>query len=180
MGAIIPAQSANITDPEKSISFRWTYILLPAAFLLISIIMGVCFYWSLPQEAAYHFEGGVPDKWMSPGALIAWLLVPQFIFFLFAFVIIVVATIMSTNLRLADSPPTRKLLALMGNMVALPQIILFFAMLDIFLYNAYRTHLMLLWIFALIVMVLGAIILGTVFIKALRQYRGLPDKNLQE
>ena len=57
----------------------------------------------------------------------------------------------------------------MGNMVALPQIILSFAMLDIFSYNAYQTRIMPLWIFALIVMVLGGIVLGVFFFSVIRR-----------
>jgi len=57
----------------------------------------------------------------------------------------------------------------MGNMVALPQLVLTFAMLAIFSYNSYGIYLMPLWIFALIVMGLGGIILGAVFFLALQQ-----------
>jgi hypothetical protein len=65
-----------------------------------------------------------------------------------------------------------KMLSLMGNMVALPQIILGFAMLDIFSYNSYQIHLMPLWIFALIVMGLGGMALGIFFILAIRGVLG--------
>jgi hypothetical protein len=57
-------------------------------------------------------------------------------------------------------------------MVALPQIILGFAMLDIFSYNSYQIHLMPLWIFALIVMGLGGMALGIFFILAIRGVLG--------
>jgi len=63
------------------------------------------------------------------------------------------------------------LLAIMGNMVALPQLILCFAMLDIFLYNAYQRHIMPLWVFALVVMGSGGIILGIFFVQAIQQAR---------
>ncbi len=57
----------------------------------------------------------------------------------------------------------------MGNMIALPQIILGFAMLRIFIYNSYQIQIMPLWTFALIIMVLGGIILGIFFIRAIKQ-----------
>jgi hypothetical protein len=60
---------------------------------------------------------------------------------------------------------------LMGNMIALPQIILAFAMADIFVYNAYQIHLPPLWVFAIIVMVLGGVVIGVVFVRAMRQAR---------
>ncbi len=154
--------------------------MLPAAILLLSIILAACFYRLLPPEVAYHFEDGSPDRWTNRGVIIAWLLIPQFVFTLLALAIISGTTILSTRFRQAASGPIRKLLSIMGNMVALPQIILTFAMLDIFLYNVYRIHLIPLWIFALIVMVLGGIILGINFMQALRQIRGQPGKGLQE
>ena len=117
---------------------------------------------------------------MNRGAIIAWMIIPQFVFALFALAVISVAAIVGTRLGPAESTPVRKLLSIMGNMVALPQIILAFAMLDIFLYNAYQIHLIPLWLFALIVMVLGGVILGIFFIQALRQFRGLPGKSLKE
>lgn len=159
-------------------SFRWTYIVLPAAILLLSVILAACFYVRLPPEVAYHFEDGAPDGWMSRGALIAWLVIPQFILFFIGVVISGGTTILSAKFQPAENVPLRKILAIMGNMVALPQIILTFAMLEIFLYNAYRIHLMPLWVLVVIVMVLGGIILGIFFIQALRQLRGLPGKSL--
>ena len=178
MVAIIPAESANKTTSEKKITFRWTYIILPATILLLSIILAACFYHLLPPEVAYHFEDGAPDSWMSRGAIIAWLIIPQFILVFIGGAISGGTTILSTRFLPEENTPLGKVLAIMGNMVALPQIILAFAMLDIFLYNAYRIHLMPLWVFVVIVMVLGGIILGIFFIQALRQLRGLPGKSL--
>ena len=65
-----------------------------------------------------------------------------------------------------------RILLVMGNMIGLPQIILSFAMLDIFSYNSYQRHIMPLWVFALIVMTLGGIILAIFFIRAIRQAWG--------
>jgi len=62
-----------------------------------------------------------------------------------------------------------RVLLLMGNMIGLPQIIHCFAMLDIFSYNSFQIHIMPLWVFALIIMGLGGIILGIFFIRAIRQ-----------
>ena len=33
----------------------------------------------LSLEVAYHFTDDMPDRWVSRGAIIAWLIVPQFI-----------------------------------------------------------------------------------------------------
>jgi hypothetical protein len=103
--------------------------------------------------------------------LLAWTLAPQFLFALLASAIVWGMTKLSARFQQIESTPVQKLLTIMGNMVALPQIILLFAMLDIFLYNSYQIHLMPLWLFALIVMILGVIILGIIFLKAIWQVR---------
>ncbi len=180
MFAISVAESANEKTAKNKISFRWTHIVLPAAILLISIILAASFYSLLPPEAAYHFENGSPDGWMNRGALIAWLIIPQFVLFLAALAVVSVATILSTRFLQGESHSPGNLLSIMGNMVAMPQIILAFAMLDIFLYNAYRIHLIPVWVFALIVIVLGSIVLGIFFIQALRHSREQPGRSLQE
>ena len=107
---------------EKNISFRWIYIALPLAILLLSIIVTVYFYHLLPAEVAYHFEGGAPDRWMSRGAIIAWMVVPQFVLVLLALGIISVATILGRRFRQGENTPVRKLLSIMGNMVACPRL----------------------------------------------------------
>ncbi|MBA7647736.1 hypothetical protein ES703_55515 [subsurface metagenome] len=113
---------------------------------------------------------------MSRGATIAWMLIPQFFLALLATAIVWGTTKFSIRFRQAESSGIKKVLSIMGNMVALPQIILCFAMLDIFSYNSYQIHLIPLWVFALIVMVLGGIILGVIFLQAIRRIRGgLPE-----
>jgi hypothetical protein len=43
--------------------------------------------------------------------------------------------------------------------MALPQLILLFAMLDIFVYNAYQTHILPMWLFLLVVLGLTTVAL---------------------
>ncbi|MBL7126337.1 MAG: DUF1648 domain-containing protein [Dehalococcoidales bacterium] len=151
------------------ISFRWKYIALPLVFLLLSIGLAIYFSPRLPDEIAYHFKDGLPDRWLSRGAATAWLLVPQFLLTGLS------AAIVMGIIRLGKrSPPTTSkraetMLLLMGNMVALPQLVLTFAMLAVFSYNSYGIYLMPLWVFALIVMGIGGIILGVFFFLAIQQ-----------
>ncbi len=74
----------------------------------------------------------------------------------------------------------RRLLPVMGNMIALPQFILTFAMLDVFLYNAYQIKFIPIWVFITIIMVLGVIILGVFFFQIIRQARRQRVKTHQE
>ena len=169
------------TGAGKALPFHWYYLALPLGVLLLSIILTAYFYRLLPPEVAYHFESdGSPDRWTGRGTIVLWLLLPQFFFALLA----VVAAWGMARLSAVFSQPMGsrvqpgRILLLMGNMVALPQIILCFAALDIFSYNCYEIHLMPLWVFALIVMVLGGIGIGIFFIQAVsRTWRANQDKS---
>ncbi len=159
---------------KQALTFRWTYIVLPLAILLLSVIIAAFFYRLLPGELAYHFNDGIADKWMSRGATIAWMLTPQLILALIAGAIVWGIIKLSARFPQVDDTLVKIVVSLMGNMVALPQIILSFAMLDIFSYNSYQSHIMSLWVFVLIVMGLGVIVLGVFFIQIIRQAWRLP------
>lgn len=170
----IPPESAQKAVANNNASFRWIYIILPAAILLLSIIFTAYFYRLLPGEVAYHFSDGLPDGWMGRGAIVAWTLTPQVFLALLAAAIVFGIIKLGALFQRAGGSPVMpgKILLLMGNMVALPQIIISFAMLDIFSYNAYQIHIMPLWLFALIVMVVGGILLGVLLLgMAFRQTR---------
>lgn len=164
----------EITTAE-TLPFHWSYIILPLAILSLSLVLTAYFYHQLSTEVAYHFKlDGSPDRWLSRELITLWLLVPQLLFALGAGAIVWGITklgILSRQSGSAGVKPER-LLSLTGNMVALPQIILCFAMLDIFSYNAYQMHIMPLWVFALIIMGLGGIILGIFFVLAIRRAWG--------
>jgi len=170
----------NSTSSEDKATFRWTYIVLPAAILLLSVILTAFFYRLLPDEVAYRFSGGEPIHSFGRGGVIAWVMVLQFVFALLSLAIAYIATSASRRLQLDETDLNRSLFTIMGNLMALPQIILFFAMLDIFLYNAYQIKLIPIWVIALVVMVLGGIILGVFFIRTIRQSRRLQGKSLRE
>ena len=154
---------------RETLPFRWKYIILPLVILILSIIIAAYFYRLLPGEVAYYFEDGLPDKWMSRGAIIVWMLTPQFLFTLLASVIVWVPMKLGIYFQQTAGRWVENMLSLMGNMLALPQIILGFAMLDIFSYNSYQIRLIPLWLFVLIVMGLGGGVLGVFFIQAIRQ-----------
>ena len=168
-------QLVKQTITEATLAFRWSYIILPLVILFLSIVLTAYFYNRLPAEVAYGFKlDGSPDRWLSRGTIILWLLLPQLLLTLLAAAItwgITRLGILSKQTEGTRIKPGR-ILALMGNLVALPQIILCFALADIFSYNSYQTHIMPLWIFVLIIMGLGAIILNIVFFSAIRQVWG--------
>ena len=169
VGNIKPAEE---TTTGEAFSFRWRYIIFPIVVFVISIVLTAAFYPRLATEVAYHFTfGGSPDKWLSREMSAVLALAPQFLLTLLAAGIVWGLT----KMRLLSSPTgvtwikPQSILRLMGNMIGLPQLILCFAMLDIFYYNLYQTHIMPVWIFAVIIMGLGGIVLGVFFVQAVRR-----------
>jgi hypothetical protein len=144
--------------------------MLPLIFFLLSIIVAGIFWPQLPAEMAYHFQADSPDKMMSSGAFIAWMLIPH-VFFLLVAIALVRVVMLGARYAPAGETPFQILLPLMGNMIALPQIVLFFIMVQVILYNAYQFKFIPLWLTSLIILVLGAIFLVIVFIRLVRRYR---------
>ena len=149
---------------------------MPLAVLLLSVVLAAGFYHRLPGELAYHFKSDdSPDRWLSRGALLLWMLLPQLVFTLMAGAITWGTTRLAARFRQPESTGIKLesiLLLMMGNMVALPQVVLCFAMLYIFVYNAYQIHLLPLWVFTLIIMAVGGVGLGILFVRAIRQFWG--------
>jgi len=171
-------QAVKSKEPPKETAkkdiqpFHWSYIIAPIVVLALSIILTAYFSPRLPDEVAYHFSpDGSPDKWLSRGAAIAWAVIPQLFLTLLAGAITWGTTRLSRLFGQTESAGIKpeRVLSLMGNMIALPQIVLCFAMLNIFSYNAYQTQLMSIWVFALIIMVVGGIIIGIFFIQTIRR-----------
>jgi hypothetical protein len=72
----------------------------------------------------------------------------------------------------------------MGNMPVIANVIFAFALLDIFTYNVNGTHLMPLWVFAIIVVGIGVILLGLytvpVILRALRVFKEYESQQNKE
>ena len=139
-------------------------------FLLISVAITAWFYHLLPEEVGYRFlSDGSAESYTSRSAIVLWALVPQLVLTLMATGAVQGITrliVRAGQLEGATINPHTTLLFI-GNMVSLPQIILCFAMLDIFSYNAYQVHWLPLWVLILIVMGGGALILGVYFLRSL-------------
>jgi uncharacterized membrane protein len=171
--------------PAYKLTFRWKYILLPLVLLLLAVVLGAIFYPQLTEEVAYRFDtDGSAKSWLSREAIASLALIPQFILVLVSAAVVRGVIVLSrSSEQVAGAINPEKLVLFMGNMVALPQIIIGFVMLDIFSYNVYSRHLMPVWLFALIAMVLAGIVL-TIFliqtIKSSRQGGTPPDISYKE
>jgi uncharacterized membrane protein len=153
--------------------FHWKYILLPLVLVLLAIIVVAIFYPQLTEEVAYRFDiDGLPKSWLSREAIATVALISQFVLVLISIAVIRGVIVLSRSAeKVAGAVNLDKLVLFMGNMVALPQIIIGFVMLDIFSYNVYSQHLMPLWMFVMIAIVLTGIVLTIFLIQAIRSSR---------
>jgi uncharacterized membrane protein len=163
------------------LTFRWKYVLLPVAILFLTIILATSFYSFLPDNVAYRFNlDGLPKAWLGHELVTVLMLAPQFLLALAALGITLGATKLGhSGGHIKSSVRVERILLLMGNMAALPQLVLSFVMMDIFSYNIYGIHLLPLWLFALIVMVLGGVILAVFFIRAAKPSSGFSGESSQ-
>jgi len=160
------------TALADALAFRWKHIIMPVAILFLSIVLAAYFYHLLPAEVAYRFNSdGSPNRWLSREMTVVLMLAPQFLLGLVAGAIAWGITKLSRLFRQTESVLIKPegIILLMGNMIALPQIVLGFVMLDIFSYNVYGEHLIPIWLFAIIIMALGGIIIGVLFIQAIQR-----------
>jgi uncharacterized membrane protein len=159
----------------ERLSFRWSYIAAPLAIFLLSLILAACFYHLLPQELASHFElDGTPDGWLSREATMVWLLAPQLVFVLVAAAIAWGVSRLSARFGQMESSRVRPKISLlfMGNIIALPQLLIGFAMVDIFRYNLYQRHIMPMWAFLLLILGLVTIALAVFLVYIFSRLRG--------
>ena len=143
--------------------FRWSYIIAPLAILLLSIILSAYFYHLLPVEVAVHFKlDGKPDRWLSREMTMVLMLIPQLLLVLVAGVIAWGVTRLGSRFGQMGGTGVKpeRVVLFMGNLVALPQLIVLFAMLDILSYNSYQIHILPMWIFLLAILGLVTVALG--------------------
>jgi uncharacterized membrane protein len=134
----------------------------PVIILLVSLAIFASFYHLLPAEVAVHFDmDGNPDNWLSPPLTGVAVLAPQLLFLLMAWGIAWVAARLGNRFGQAEGAwvSAERVVVFMGNILALPQVIILFAMLDILSYNAYQAHILPMWLFLIVVLGLATIAL---------------------
>jgi len=154
---------------------RLSYIIGPIAVLLLSLILAACFYHLLPEELAVHFElDGTPDGWLSREIAMLWMLMPQLVLVLLAWGIAWGVIRLSARFGQIESSGVKveRIVLFMGNLIALPQLLVCFAMVDTFSYNLYQRHIMPIWIFPLVILGLVTIALGIFLVYIFSRVRG--------
>ena len=155
------------------LKFRWKYILMPLIFFFISIALFIIFYWQLNPQVAYRFNTeGVSTSTASREMLALFMLLPHLFFVLLAGGITGAIVRIGGSLgQVSQAFNPERLLLFIGNVMVMPQIIFAFIMLDIFRYDINGSHLMPVWIFAVIVMIVGSVIMIPFFIQTFLRSR---------
>jgi uncharacterized membrane protein len=159
----------KIKETPRKITLQWTQIMLPFGILFISLIIAAIFYGRMPQDIAYRFSGGVVVSQLDRNFFVGWMLALQLVFTIFSAAIALLVTGAFRRMRLKESQVSRTVFSLMGNMLALPMIMVFYAILGIFIYNLSGRALPALWGFALVVLVIGGIVMAVLFARAFAQ-----------
>ncbi|TFG46626.1 MAG: hypothetical protein E4H31_01115 [Dehalococcoidia bacterium] len=162
------------TSPLK---FRLRYIILPLALLVLTIVIAAIFYGQLPSEVHYRFglDGDPSGNPVSKAALFGSLMAVQIVLLVIAY--FTVRTIGSVqlfrdNINNFWFSPTR-LLTIMGNMPTIIQLIMGYVLIDAIIYALQGNHLMPLWLFTVIALAGGGIVLIIYALPVVLQaYRG--------
>lgn len=136
----------------------WQSSLAPLVLLLLSAISSGMLYPSLPQDVVYRFSAsGLPEDEMSKAGAIGLMLGIQLLLFALA---AGVGWIISRILHDTVSTPALKIVpAFMGNIVAVPQLVIVFLMANMFIFNIYGQAPMPPWIIVSVALGIGTITL---------------------
>jgi uncharacterized membrane protein len=170
------AGGATAKVPVKTaLEFEWKYVTLPVIIFITSIIIAAMFFFQLPDQIAYRFTSeGAAESWMGRISITAIMLGLQFV--IIAMVVLVIRTIIGFAKTIEQSSPgfnPDRFMLLMGNIAALPQLVLAVIMFDIFSFNVVEKHVLSIWLLILIMAISGAVILSVFFIRAFINTRNM-------
>ena len=166
--------SAQGEKPALDLSFRWGYVLLPAAVALVTIVALAVLYSSLPAEVYYRFSSaGVPRGSIGREGFLA-IMVGAQILMVGAATAVASMVLRIARRMLKDSPtfvdPGRAIW-LMVNMLVLPQLIVSFVALDSAYYARSGTHIMSPWLFSLVTIGIGTLVIIFLFAQSFNETR---------
>jgi len=162
------------TATAMDLSFRLGYVILPSAVALTTIVTIAILYPSFPNELAYRFSSsGAPQSSIGRELFTVLMIVAQLVVVGLA----AAATIFILRLArrmLKDSPAPiapGRIIWLMANMLVLPQILIAFVALDAAYYASKTAHIMTPWLFSLLAIGVGTIVIIILFALSLNDAR---------
>jgi uncharacterized membrane protein len=157
---------------EAKTGIRWSYFILPVALLLISIVITIYFYGKLPDTVTWRFNSDNSPT-ISRSQIALWAIVPQLFLTLLAIIITYGGTKIDNLFSQTSSGGIKldTILIVMSNMVILPQLVLIVAILNIFNYNSFQTHINFISWFSLAIIIAGVFFLSIFFVNLIRKMR---------
>ncbi len=142
-------------------------IYLPLGVLALSVVLILIFAPQLSQSIAYRFgSGGAPIAYTGKALFITLVLGGQLFLVLGGWLVgFSVDRVARSQLTPASRVRVNRIAGVIANFVVLPQLFIAFIMADLFSYNVSSVHLMPIWLFAVIVMVTGMIIISFFFVR---------------
>jgi uncharacterized membrane protein len=175
--------SANTGDSSSRLVFRYSYVLLPCLIALVCIILALVFYNRMPAELGLRFASdGTPKTLMNRNTFVALMLGLQVGIVATASLVAVIFLKIARYVT-RNSPAKIDIsgfIALMSNMLLLPQIILGYIMLDAFVYGLNATHIFSLVSFSLTVIGIGTVILFILFGYYFKQMHDRTEKKKEQ
>jgi len=177
-------QASPKTGTPEPLKFRLSFVALPLIVLLLVVALSAIYYGQLPEQVYYRFDtsgdpSGNPIAKASFIMLMAGIQAALFIAAYIATMAIGKVKLFQDNVGNFWFSPTR-LLTLMGNMPAIIQLIMAYVLVDAIVYAQNASHLMPLWLFAVIVLITGGILILIfglpIVIKAYKGFMSIEEK----
>jgi uncharacterized membrane protein len=176
---VSPTQAVSQVKADRLV-FRLSYVITPVLLCIASLVTAVVFTFYLPARLAFRFDqNGSPVIYMSKPLFVMLMVTAQILCAVAAWGIAEIVVRMGKSAFLT-SPPQFKLdnmVFLMCNMILLPQVILAYIMLDVFIYGVWTRHLISLGIFSILTLAFGSIVIITMLTRVLSQARSATGNN---
>jgi len=137
---IKPLLKENILSATQAgpLVFRWNYVIVPLCLAIACLLTAITFVFLLPYQLAFRFnsDGSVATS-MNKYVFVILMAVAQLLCALAAWSVAQVIVQLGKKMYQASEPQMdlSGFVALMSNMVLLPQVILAYLMLDTFIYG---------------------------------------------
>lgn len=164
-------ENAVQTAASPKTKVRWNFFAIPLIILILSVIITIAYYGKLP-DPVYLRPDTDSTASITRFMAVLWAIVPQLLMALIAMIIAYGAgkiTALFAQTPDAGAKQLEGVMLVMSNMVIIPQLVLLVAMINIFSYNAFKTHMSFVWWFSLTVVFTGIIVLTIFFVRALQK-----------
>jgi uncharacterized membrane protein len=175
----IVEKAAPLMAPLKPLVFRPIYVLAPLILAITCLIIALAFVSFLPSPLAFRFNSdGSALTSMNKYVFVILMAAAQLLCALAAWSVAQVIVGLGKKIYKASEPQMdlSGFVALMSNMVLLPQVIMAYLMLDAFIYGVWSGHLISTRNFAFTAVVIGSAILCAMFIRLASRARSALNK----